>query len=79
MHVKVEKKQANILKVLRPRIIGSKASKLLICSRDGKIPPTIIPDVGEISEALGKRIKANFIYTLEGANITLGAEVYCRD
>ena len=79
MYVNVEKKQGGILKVLRPKIVGSVDSKLLICSKDGKIPPTLVPDTGELSRKMGSHIRANFVYTMDGSKIRIGNEVYCRE
>ena len=79
MYVNVESKQANILKVLRPKIKGANVSKLLIFSQDGQIPPTLVPDTGDLSKRLGKRIKASFVYTRDGTGINIGNEVYCRE
>lgn len=79
MNVTVEKKQGSILSVRRPKMVGQTKPKLLIYTRDGKIPLTIIPDAGEISEALGNRWKANFVCTVNGTNFTLGKEIHCRD
>lgn len=79
MQVKVEPVKGSILSVLRPKVVGATTPKLLIYTRDGKIPMKIIPDTGEISEALGNRFKANFVCTIDGPNIILGKEVYCQN
>ena len=79
MYVKVEKKQGSILSVLRPKMVGQTSSKLLIYTRDGKLPLKLIPDTGEISKALGNRTKANFLCSIDGQNIKLGNEVFCHE
>lgn len=79
MQISVTTEQGNILKVQRPKMRGKNPGKLLIYSRDFRIPITLIPDTGTISAALGNRMKAYFSYTLDGKNITLGQEVYCQD
>lgn len=80
MQVKVEKKYGSILKLQRPKMTGkAKSNWFLIYTRDGKLPPMLVPDVGDFAKALGNRLVANFACTIDGATITLGNEVYCQD
>lgn len=69
---------ARVLKVQRPVIYSRQHKRyLLVYSLDCAIPPTLIPDTGEISEALGRRFKAYFLcYVNSNKEIHLGQEVH---
>lgn len=76
MKVPVKKVEGTILKIQRI-VYASKKKALLIYTEDGQVLPTIIPDEGTFSQALGDRRKAYFICTVDGQQkIRLGNEIY---
>lgn len=60
-----------IIKVQRP-----KCNKLLIYSLCNKIPTTLIPDEGPLKAALGNRLQASFLCSLDRNGFCVLQEVF---
>ena len=76
-NMKTEQEALYRIKVQRPQLSTvSTTPPLLIYSRDGQIPPTMVPLTEARSNLLGERNKVYFLASLDNGDLVLRTELF---